>query len=167
MSAVDDACEGLRAEARDDAARLLAEADLDAEATLRRAREEATAIVERARAEGRVEGRIAAGREEAQLQLTVRMSVLAAQRASFEAFRERARRAALELRREPGYGDLLERLAAAARRDLGPDAEVEVDPPDAGGVRARAGTRRVDLTLAAIADRCIDDLGPAARRLWE
>jgi vacuolar-type H+-ATPase subunit E/Vma4 len=167
MSGVDDAREGLLAEARGDAARLLAEADASVEATLRRAREEAERVIERARDEGRAEGRIAAARQDAQLRMTDRLGVLAAQRASYDGLRERARRAALELRQEAGYGDLLDRLAAAARRDLGPDAELEVDPPDGGGVRARAESRRVDYTLAVLADRCIDELGPAARRLWE
>jgi hypothetical protein len=58
------------------------------------------------------------------------------------------------------------RCCAAARRDLGADAAVEVDPANAGGVRAACGSRRVDYTLPTLADRCLDDLGPALRRLW-
>ncbi len=72
----------------------------------------------------------------------------------------------LALRSAPGYDELLDRLAAAARRDLGDDASVERDPPDAGGVRAQAGTRSVDYTLPALAARWIDELGSSVRRLW-
>jgi hypothetical protein len=94
------------------------------------------------------------------------MEVLAAQRESYDELHRRARAAALALRDEPGYDELLARLAAAVRRDLREDAELEVDPPDGGGVRGRAGSRRADYTLTALADRCVDDLGPALARLW-
>ena len=73
----------------------------------------------------------------------------------------------LELRREPGYADLLARLEGAARRDLGDRVELEVDPPDVGGVRGRAGTLLVDYTLPALAVACLESLGARVRRLWE
>ena len=47
------------------------------------------------------------------------MAVLAARRELYDELRRRARTAVLSLRDEPGYQELLERLAAAARRDLG------------------------------------------------
>src|ERR1035437_5695471 len=72
----------------------------------------------------------------------------------------------MALRGGRGYPELLQRLAAAARRDLGEDAEVEIDPPGLGGVRARAGSRRVDYTLASLADRRVEDLGPLLARRW-
>ncbi len=95
------------------------------------------------------------------------MEVLATQRVAYEELRRRARTAVLALRDDPGYPELLERLAAACRRDLGEQAQLEIDPPEAGGVRARAGTRRVDYTLIALAERCVEELGPRLRRLWE
>jgi hypothetical protein len=95
------------------------------------------------------------------------MEVLAARGAAYQELRQRAGTAVLELRHEAGYADLLARLSAAARRDLGDDADLEVDPPDAGGVRARARTRLVDYTLPALAARCMDALGPRLRRLWQ
>ena len=93
--------------------------------------------------------------------------MLSARGALYEELGRRARAAVLDLRGEPGYEDLLARLAARARRELGDDAVLEVDPPDAGGVRARAGSRRVDYTLPALAAGCLESLGPRLRRLWE
>jgi vacuolar-type H+-ATPase subunit E/Vma4 len=167
MSDVGAAREALLAEARQEADRLLAEAEAEARAILERAGEHADTIVSRAREDGRAEGRVAASREEAQARMLARLEVLAARREVYEELGRRARAAALALRDDPGYPTLLERLAAAARRDLGAAAEVETDPDGAGGVRARAGSRRVDYTLATLADRCLRGLGPTARRLWE
>ena len=83
------------------------------------------------------------------------------------------RRAALEgargvlgLRQADGYPALLERLARAARDQLGPDADVEVDPPGLGGVIGRAGRTSVDYTLPALVDRSIAALGDELERLW-
>jgi vacuolar-type H+-ATPase subunit E/Vma4 len=72
----------------------------------------------------------------------------------------------LELHEQPDYPALLERLSAAARSQLGDDAELVVDPPGRGGVIARRGEASVDYTLAAMADRVIDDLGADLERLW-
>jgi hypothetical protein len=98
--------------------------------------------------------------------MTARMAVLAARGDAYAELRRRARTAALTLRADSGYPQLLERLSAAARAELGPGAELEVDPAGAGGVRARRGSRRVDHTLPTLADRCVDALGAEAARLW-
>jgi vacuolar-type H+-ATPase subunit E/Vma4 len=166
MSDLAAASDALLADAREQADRMLAEADAEARETMARAREEADAIIARGRGEGRTEGRVAASREEAQAHMLARMEVLGARREAYDELRARARVAALALRDDPEYPQLLERLAAAARADLGADAELGVDPADAGGVRARQGSRRVDYTLAALAERCVAALGPEARRLW-
>ena len=167
MSDVAAARDALLAEARQEAEGLLTDADADAEAIVERARAQAEQILASAREEGRAEGRAAASREEAQARMLARMQVLAARREAYEQLGQCARAAALALRDDPGYRGLVERLATAARRDLGAGAEVETDPDGAGGVRARAGSRRVDYTLATLADRCVRELGPAAGRLWE
>lgn len=163
---LDPARETLLADACTRAAALLAEADTDAAAQLERARREADDLVARARAKGEAEGRIAAGRAAATQRSFARMEVRGAQRAAHDELREQARAAALSLRDAPDYDELLDRLAATARLDLGDDAQIERDPPGAGGVRGRAGTRQVDYTLAALADRCVDGLGSRVRRLW-
>lgn len=167
MSELGAARDALLADAREDGRQLIAQAAADAQAVLARAREQAGELVARAREQGRTEGRIAAAREEAQARMAARMQVLATRRDAYDQLRARARTAALALRDDPAYPELLERLGAAARADLGPDAELELDPQGAGGVRARAGSRGVDYTLATLADRCVQALGPAARRLWE
>jgi hypothetical protein len=164
---VDVARDALLADAQASAQRIIAEADAEALERIEAARRAATDIVARARAQGEAEGRVLAAREAAREAALARMEVLAARGAAYEEFRRRACAAALALRDEAGYADLLAGLAAAARRDLGDDADLEVDPPDAGGVRARLGTRLVDYTLPALAARCVEALGPRLRRLWE
>lgn len=158
--------DSLLADARAAAERVRSEAEAEASERLAQARRDADALVAAAREQGAAEGRHAAVVDEAGARVRARGEVLAARREVYDELRRAAREALLGLREATDYGDLLERLEAAARRDLGPAAEVEIDPPDAGGVRAIAGSRRVDYTLATLADRCIDDLGPALRRLW-
>ncbi len=60
---------------------------------------------------------------------------------------------------------LIERLGALARSQLGPDAEVVVDPVR-GGVVASAPGRRVDYTLPVLVERCVDRMGAEVDRLW-
>lgn len=163
---LDAARDALLADARERAAGMLAAADAETAERTARARREADALVARARARGEVEGRVAAARTVAVERSFARMKVLAAQRAASDEFRGRARIAVLALRDAPDYPDLLDRLAALARRDLGDGTELERDPPDVGGVRARTGTRSVDYTLVALADRCVEALGSRLQRLW-
>jgi vacuolar-type H+-ATPase subunit E/Vma4 len=158
--------EALLADARRRAEEIVAQAEEQAREQTEPAREQAEEIVAAARAQGEADGRLEAAREEAMQRFSAHMTVLGAQRESYEELRRRARAAVLALRDEPGYPELLDRLAAAARRDLGDDAQLQIDPPDVGGVRGTAGTRAVDYTLAALADRCVDDLGPRLAALW-
>ncbi len=153
-------------DARRQAQEIVAAGEAEADQRLRAARRDADELLARARAEGEAEGRRAAIRAQARQRFGAHMQVLAARRASYDALAQRARADALALRAEPGYPQLLELLTAAARADLGADAEVTVDPPGLGGVIARAGTRAVDYTLVAIAERCVQDLGPRVAELW-
>ena len=73
---------------------------------------------------------------------------------------------ALELRSAPRYPDLLEHYSMVARRQLGPDAVLERDPDDRGGIVARSDGRRVDYTLEALADRALETLAEGVMRLW-
>jgi hypothetical protein len=55
---------------------------------------------------------------------------------------------------EPGYGDVRARLVAAIHERLGPRAAVRDAP--GGGVVGEVPGRRLDLSLAAFADRAVD-----------
>lgn len=158
--------EAILADARADAERALADADREASERLAGARGEAGEMLERARARGASEGRVEAARELALRRAQARAAVLEAQRELYEELRSRAREAVLALRSDPAYPELLDRLTEAARGVLGADAVAERDPPAVGGVHAQAGSRSIDYTLATLAERCIDGLGPALRELW-
>lgn len=153
-------------DARAEAQRVLARADEQAAAKLRDAEERGRTLVEQARADGVAAAGIAGSHEEARARRVARAAVLAARRELYEELTRRARSAAQGLRQEAGYPTLLERLTRAARAQLGPGAELEVDPPDAGGVRASNGGRHVDYTLDALAGRCLERLGAGVEGLW-
>ncbi|HET9322376.1 MAG TPA: hypothetical protein VFO03_00740 [Gaiellaceae bacterium] len=158
--------DAILADAHATAERVLARADEQAEAKLRDAERRGRALVERARAEGIAAAAIVGAHEEARARRIARAAVLAARRELYEDLGRRARSAARELRTQPGYEALLDRLAAGARAQLGPAAEIERDPPDSGGIRASSGARHVDYTLNAIADRCLEQLGAGVEELW-
>jgi vacuolar-type H+-ATPase subunit E/Vma4 len=149
-----------------DTRRLVVEAEAQAADLLERARAEAAAAVERARAEGRTAGELESSRAGALARRQASALVLSARRAVHDDFRQASLEAVLALRGGKDYGALLERLEAEARRSLGNEAELEVDPDPDGGVRARDGRRSVDLTLPALADRCAAGLGPRQEELW-
>lgn len=165
-ASVEPARDALLADAREQARQLLEQADEQARELIREARLTAEDLIARAREEGLGAGRAQAARDAGGEMALARWEVLAAQRAAYDEVCRRARAQVLAVRDEPGYPQLLERLAVAARRDLGDGAELEIDPPGVGGVRATAGSRRVDHTLPALVDRCVRDLGPALAQLW-
>lgn len=165
-ASVEPARDALLADARERAGQLLEQAEEQARKRLAQAQRDAQELIARAREEGLAAGRAQAARDAGRGRTLARWEVLAAQRAAYDELRRRARTEVMALRDERGYPELLERLAAAARRDLGDGAEIEIDPPAQGGVRARAGSRQVDYTLTALAERCVRDLGPALAQLW-
>lgn len=65
---------------------------------------------------------------------------------------------------EPGHARRQDNLRKTAYAVLGSDADV-VDHPD-GGVVAVAGQRRLDLSLAAIAEHTLDHVVPEVNGLW-
>ena len=153
-------------QAQVEAQAMLADAERRAAAEVERTRGEAEALLQSARTEGETVGELETARDRALAHRTARSLVLQARRDVYEEFRRQAHAAALALRESEDYPALLERLARAARDQLGDEADLETDPPDTGGVRARAGSRRVDYTLPALADRCIGGLGSRLERLW-
>jgi vacuolar-type H+-ATPase subunit E/Vma4 len=153
------------AEAEADAARAAGESRAEAEREL--ARTESSRLQESARAEGEAAGDLEAARDLALARSGARRVVLEARQAVYEDFRSCALADALALRADrKEYARLLERLEDEARRSLGDDVEIERDPEDVGGIRARAGARSVDLTLPTLVDRCVADLGARVEELW-
>lgn len=153
------------AAAKRDAAATTDEAEARVAEILDGARSEGRALLEQAQAEARRAGLLESARARAHARRRAGELVLAARQEVFERFRRDAHAAALALRSDEGYPALLDRLAADAAEALGEDAEVERDPPD-GGVTAHSGRRSVDLTLPALADRCIAGLGARLEELW-
>ncbi len=165
-ASVEPARAALLADARERAERLLQQAEEQARELIAQAQRDGEELIARAREEGLAAGRAQAARDAGLDRVLTRLEVLAAQRTSYEELRRRLSTEVMALREERDYAELLQRLAAAARRDLGDAAELEIDPPELGGVRARAGSRQVDYTLASLAERCLRDLGPALARMW-
>ena len=153
-------------QAQAEAERVLAEADEQAAATLAEADSQGTALVEEARAAGIAAGSIEGAHEEVHARRFARALVLSAQRELYDELRRQSRAAVHELRHDPRYPELLERLSAAARAQLGDGAALELDPPDAGGVRGSKESRHVDYTLDALVERCLDHRGARPERLW-
>ncbi|HEY7561479.1 MAG TPA: hypothetical protein VH650_04820 [Gaiellaceae bacterium] len=153
------------AEAEADAARAAGESR--AEAERERAWTESSRLQERACVEGEAAGELESAREQALARSGARRLVLEARQAVYEDFRSLALADTLALRADrKAYARLLDGLEAAARRSLGGTAEIDRDPADVGGVRARAGKRSVDLTLPTLLDGCVAKLGARVEELW-
>lgn len=138
-----------------EAAAIRAEADAAVADAVRRAEDHARATVrirtaqslERARAEAH--GAVLRARDEARGRLA-----------------DATREAAVALRHDPRYPDLLDRLELLAVDQLGTSAVVHRDPEPSGGVIAEASGRRVDYSLEALAARALDVLGDEIAELW-
>ncbi len=145
----------LLARARAESAAILAAADATAAERVARARAEGERIRAAARARGTVEATALLAADRARARQEARGLVLAARREAYEALRAAAREAATRLRDEPGYPELREHLVAEARRVLGQRACIREAP--SGGVIGEVPGRRIDLSLAGLADRAAED----------
>ena len=158
---------------------LLRAARADAERVLRAAREQAAAVLDRADAQGAgIRDRAVREGEEAAADTARLLRARARRRARGVILQARAelagaaeqevRDAAARLTAEPDYPKVLDLLADLARRELGGSAGrvVEVEPGPGGGVTARQGSRELDLSLAALAQRYLDDRPEDLERLW-
>lgn len=165
-SALDVVTRALLEQSRSDASTRIAAAEARAEDIVGEGQTHAEEITRSAQAEGsrsvesEVARRLAQGRRQA------RRAVLGARRAAVERLRREVLAAVEELRRRPSYTDLEDDLADLALAVLGPDAEIERDPGQRGGVEARAGLQTIDLTLPSLAERCLRDLGTDVETLW-
>jgi vacuolar-type H+-ATPase subunit E/Vma4 len=154
------------AQAEADIARRQAEIEAERERRLAAARDAARSLVEQAKLEGRAAGEGESSRRRRMARRAAHGTRLEARGALYDELRGRARAEVLVLRSEPGYGALLDRLAEAAREQLGADAAIERDPPAAGGIIGRYGRRSVDYTLPALVDRELAGMGKEVERLW-
>ena len=150
--------------ARADADAALEQADAAAAAVLAAARAQAEALLHEARAEGRRDAADVRVREAARARREARTTVLRAQQAVYTDLRHRAGTAVRQLRADPCYPALLDRLRGQALAELGPDAKLS--EASEGGLVAEVPGRRPDLTLAALAERAVDDLGVQVAALW-
>jgi len=155
----------LLAQAQVEAERIVDQADERAAAQVLQAEKQKAALVGRARAEGEAAADLEAVSELTRARRQSRTLVLEAQRAIYDELRRDALAAAQRLRSQPRYDELLERLEAAVRDKLGPDAVLELDPPD-GGVIGHVGNRRVEYTLPVLVERCLAQHGEAVEQLW-
>ena len=147
-----------------DADRVIADARQEAARIIEQGRDKARQLTEKARATGEAAGASAAAEQEATLRRALRREVLAAKGNAYQQWRRRAREAVLRLRDEPDYPRWCQVLRGAAAAVLGDGAEV-TDHPD-GGVMAQVGSRRLDLSLPAIADRALDEIAADTDELW-
>jgi vacuolar-type H+-ATPase subunit H len=150
--------------ARADAAATLAPADEEAAALLTDAEREAGQLVRNASAEGAADAAAMLAADRARARRDARRIVLQAQREAYQLLQSRVREAVTGLRHDPGYPRLRDRLTEMVRAELGPGCRI-TEPPDGGVVGALPG-RRVDRSLAALADRLVEGLGAEVQELW-
>ncbi|HEX9100290.1 MAG TPA: hypothetical protein VF956_12450 [Candidatus Dormibacteraeota bacterium] len=124
---------------------------------------DALAVVEKARHEGEAAAGLDTDRAWTAARRKARGAILAAEREMYDELRARV---ALAVRRDARYPVLLEHLGHAAQRRLGPGAMVEIDRDGDQGVSATRKDRRVELSLAAIVDAGLGELGPRVAELW-
>ncbi len=150
--------------ARADADREIAEAEQEAQRVLDAARDQAAQLAETARAVGRAAAETVSAQRRAALQRELRGAVLAARRDIYQRWCRRGTEAVLRLRDDPAYPHWAAALRAAAQATLGTDAQLREHPT--GGVVAEAGQRCMDLSLAGIAARVLDDAKAQVDELW-
>ena len=142
---------------------IIATARRDAAALLAAARRDAEAALGQARADGIAQAAPLAAAERNRGRRVARETLLAAERGIRDDAERRIRAAVLELRGQPGYGELRDRLTGLCRAAAGAGAEVAEHP--AGGVVARAPGVLVDCSLPRLADLVIGQLGHQIREL--
>jgi vacuolar-type H+-ATPase subunit E/Vma4 len=153
-------------DARAEAEQIVAGARHNADEMVRHAIDEVDAEVERERHRSELTAQAYADRVLARARNDARGDVLRKQEQLRCELADRVRAAALELRDDRRYETLLERLEMMARDQFDETVTIERDRDLDGGVVASAGSRHVDYTLRAIADRTLDALSDEAVQLW-
>ena len=148
--------EALLAAARADQEAILARAGVAAAATLAAGQAAAARIREEAREQGTASGTAAAAAARIQARRAARAQVLAARREGYERLREVARQDLARLRSDPEYPSLRRRMATALTRALGGDAVLREGVE--GGLIGEVPGRRIDWSLATLADRAVQQV---------
>lgn len=151
---------------RRDAQAEIAEAHRKAEAILEEARGRAREIQESATSEGDAVAQRQGARRLVEAKRRARGQVLGAQRRAYELLVESSMRSLRESAGDDERTALQARLVEIARATLGTDVVIEPDPDGLGGIEARSGTRRMDLRLGEIVQRCITRMGKGVSGLW-
>ena len=157
--------EALRRRAEESAARTVTEARQQAEEILAAARAEAADIRSTAEREGAEAARADAVASSARARRQARRTVLAEQEHLHSLLAAEVLERARGLRSDPRYPQILRRLTAQADRMLGPMASVTESHK--GGVVGTAGSRRLDLSLPALAEQALEDHAREVQGLWE
>lgn len=151
--------------AHEDARRIVAAARADAARVLEQAAEDERAIRQGARDRGAAEGLREAAVTGRHARRQAQRAVLMARRTAYDRLRSEVL-ARLEAQRSgPAYPGLLRQLTDRARSVLGADARV-AEAAD-GGIVARAGGCRLDLSFPVLADQAMAALGGDLEGLWE
>ncbi|WP_350275738.1 V-type ATP synthase subunit E family protein [Kribbella sp. HUAS MG21] len=150
--------------ARADAAAILGGAEAQRGELLGQAQRTAAELIAEARSTGAADATALLAIRLAQSRREARRSALTAQRELYDELRRRCRAAASALAESSEYEGIRRRLVDMAREQLGPEAVIEDSP--GGGVVASAGSRRMDLSLPALADRALERSGPEVAALW-
>ncbi|MFC0530519.1 V-type ATP synthase subunit E family protein [Phytohabitans kaempferiae] len=143
----------LLARAREEADQIRERSEVDARDAVTAATMEADHIRQHAHAEGEAHAATAVAAARSQAREQARALVLGARREAYERLRDAARRAVARMGAEPEFAPIRQRMVAAVRATLGPDAQI-TDVPD-GGVAGAADGRRLDLSLTGFADRAV------------
>jgi len=147
--------EAILGAARGRADRILADARLEADAVRERIRDGAE---QRAQADER--------RRVSEAQAQAHARVLAAQRSVLMSATAAARRAAGELVGDPRYDALLTRLARDATQRLAAHGSVQLVAAPQGGLIALTQSRRLDYSLDACVERCLETMTSELEALW-
>ncbi|WES65289.1 hypothetical protein P0L94_04260 [Microbacter sp. GSS18] len=154
----------IAAAAERQADRMRREADDERAAIVHKAEDEAARIIAAAVADGRAAGEIVARDGSARARRTASEHVLAHREAARGRLRDEVRARVRDLVSDERYPDMRRGLEARGRALLGPHAVV-TEHPD-GGVIVDAGSRRLDLSLPALADAASERMPKEMRDVW-
>jgi len=154
----------LRATAQKSAAEAQEKARAEVQEILDAAHRKADSIRAAAVASGESAGRSQAALRSARNRRQAHEAVLTQQNSLLLELRLRVTEAAIALRSDPRYPELVERLTERAHVMLGAEASC-TESPD-GGVVAEQGSRRLDLSLPTLALGTLESLTAEISTLW-
>jgi len=164
VAALDPVRQSLQESAKAQAEQVRVQARSQVEGLLAKAKLEAQQIRDSAAAEGEAAANSDAGLRSARVRRQAHEIVLAQQESLRLELVRQVRQAATALRKSPEYPRLMKNLTERVEALLGSDAIVEESPH--GGVIAREGSRRVDLSLPTLAEQILESRGQEIRKLW-